>query len=145
MEEPLTAKDIWSRLSVNGIKLAVILSLPGGSKSPWYLERMSDEMEVDLEAGLDQLKNLGVLVQSSLIQEKRERLEELGGEIPPDEFTMTRQEEVTDSFRDRLRLQSDIQAYEQEPGCHLSWEQPRYGLMPEFQGYIELLHAAADQ
>lgn len=106
---------------------------------------MSDEMEVDLDAGLNELGSTGMLVQRSLIQEKRERLEELGGGIPLDEFTMTRQEDVTDSFRDRLRLQTDIQAYEQEPGCHRMWDQPRYGLKSEFRDYIESLLAAAEQ
>jgi hypothetical protein len=143
-EELQTVQDVWLSLSNDARKLAVMLSLPGGSKSRWYLEQMSEEMEVGLEVGLDELDTCGMLVLSSSIQEKRMRLEELGGEMPIDEITMTRQDDVTDVLRERLRLQSDVRAYEEDPESHRRWEQPRYGLRSELRDYIEALHAAAE-
>jgi hypothetical protein len=151
---PEAFNDVWSRLSEDAQKLAISLATGGGlTQGKWFLEAMSrdDQIGFDLDKSMKELSGSGLLQEVTLIQEKREQLARMPkpreiiltplDQVPSDRLKERLGMSLTDSEREYLRLAHDIEEYEANrekyPDRYKGWEEPRFRLSPEFQGFID--------
>lgn len=151
-EKSFNSKDIWVQLSEDSKKLAIAIATGGGlSQGKWFLEAMSkdEEMGFELDKGTEELFNLGILEEVTLIQEKRERLSTLSKPreimlMPLDQVPLEklrqRLDSPTEGEREYLRLDREIKEYEEYngrfPERYKGWEEPRFRLRSDLQEYI---------
>jgi len=152
---PETLSNIWSKLSEDAQNLAISMN-PGGefSQRRDFLEEASQDpdMGFNLEIGIKELSELGLLQQITLLQERREQLANMPkpraimliphNQIPKDKIN-ERLEELTEDERKYFRLSRQIEDYEKnhekEPSKYEGWEKPRFRLVSDFQSFIDTI------
>lgn len=144
-EEP---REIWTKVSEDAKRLASAIAPAGDlSMSKDFLEQMVEGYPEDfnLDKNLNELTDLGIVQETNLIQEKRERLDKMKR---PREMFFAEIEEVPHERRREfiegpneeelkyLRLLGEINDYEtnheQFPEQYQGWEKPRFKLRPEY-------------
>lgn len=155
--QELVPKEIWSKLSVDGQKLAISLAAAQmGSRrtqGKWLIDAMSkdgDKTVYDIEKSMKELSDFGVLEEVTLIEEKREQLTTMQKpdeimlmpltEVPPERFK-ERLRDLTDDERKYMSLAHEIEEFDQNhekyADRYKGWVVPRFRLAASFQSFID--------
>ncbi|GEM_PF-4958925 len=150
------SREIWENLSRDAQKLAIYVATGGGlSQGMDFLQCMAEYPEdgFDLERGMSELLEFGLLEIITLAQEKKEMLAGMPkprdlllvplSEIPQERLRERLGMELTEEERRYFRLIREVEEYGakkgENPERYESWEEPRYRLIRELQAKLDLL------
>ena len=154
----LRPEEAWEVMSEDGKRLADILSSSDLSHNKEFLNiaARDEEYGFHLEDGLNELKEIGVVEEITLLEEKEEQLRQLLSNYEDDDFIFKTDSEISierlDEYFIRMnnltlddvvvrRLKREIDEYfkykGRYPERYNSWEEKRFKLTPDFQQFME--------